>query len=337
MAFENKVALVAGGAGFIGSHLCDRLIAEGASVVCVDNFITGRRENLRHLDGHPRFELIEHDVIEPPVPVPSELHLTHVYHLACAASPPHYQANPEHTLLTNVVGTLNLLNLASQHKARLLLTSTSEVYGEPEVHPQPEDYRGSVSCTGPRACYDEGKRAAETLLFDFVRAGRCEVRVARLFNTYGPRMRPDDGRVISNFICQALSGEDITVYGDGSQTRSFCFVDDTVEGLMRLMDSEHPPMPVNIGNPEELAIRVLVDRIIALTGSLSNIVERALPEDDPSRRRPDISRAKALLDWQPSVDLDQGLESTIRWFEAEQNRVAASITIEAPELATAAE
>ena len=315
MAIENKVALVAGGAGFIGSHLCDRLIAEGASVVCVDNFLTGRRENLRHLDGHPRFELIEHDVIEPPVPVPADLHLTHIYNLACAASPPHYQANPEHTLLTNVVGTLNLLNLASQHQARLLLTSTSEVYGEPEVHPQPEDYRGSVSCTGPRACYDEGKRAAETLLFDFVRAGRCEARVARLFNTYGPRMRPDDGRVISNFICQALNGDDITVYGDGSQTRSFCFVDDTVEGLMRLMESEHPTMPVNIGNPEELPVRRLVERIVALTGSLSKIVARPLPEDDPTRRRPDISRAKRLLDWSPSVALEQGLAATVRWFE----------------------
>ena len=337
MAIENKVALVAGGAGFIGSHLCDRLIAEGASVVCVDNFLTGRRENLRHLDGHPRFELIEHDVIEPPVPVPADLHLTHIYNLACAASPPHYQANPEHTLLTNVVGTLNLLNLASQHQARLLLTSTSEVYGEPEVHPQPEDYRGSVSCTGPRACYDEGKRAAETLLFDFVRAGRCEARVARLFNTYGPRMRPDDGRVISNFICQALNGDDITVYGDGSQTRSFCFVDDTVEGLMRLMESEHPTMPVNIGNPEELPVRRLVERIVALTGSLSKIVARPLPEDDPTRRRPDISRAKRLLDWSPSVALEQGLAATVRWFEVERNRVAEPITIETPEFATAAE
>ena len=240
-------------------------------------------------------------------------------------------------MLTNVVGTLNLLNLASEHGARLLLTSTSEVYGEPEVHPQPEDYRGSVSCTGPRACYDEGKRAAETLVFDFVRAGRCEARVARLFNTYGPRMRPDDGRVISNFICQALSGDDITVYGDGSQTRSFCYIDDTVEALMRLMHSEHPAMPVKIGNPEELSVRLLVDRIIALTGTVSKIVERPLPKDDPSRRRPDISRAKALLGWEPAVGLAQGLEATIRGFEAEQNRLAAPITIDSPEFATAAE
>lgn len=338
MKVGSRVALVAGGAGFIGSHLCDRLIAEGASVICVDNFITGRRENLRHLERDPRFMLIEHDVIEPLIALPDVgPPLTHIYHLACAASPPHYQLNPEHTLLTNVVGTLNLLNLACRHGARLLLTSTSEVYGEPEVHPQHEDYRGSVSCTGPRACYDEGKRAAETLLFDFVRAHRCEARVARLFNTYGPRMRPDDGRVISNFVCQALSGDDITIYGDGSQTRSFCYVDDTVEGLLRLMDCDHPTMPVNIGNPEELSVRVLVDRIVALTGTQSRIVERPLPQDDPSRRRPDISRAKALLDWEPGIDLERGLEATIRWFEIERNRRAAPIYVDAPEFATAAE
>jgi len=335
---ESRVALVAGGAGFIGSNLCDRLIADGAAVICVDNFLTGRRENVRNLEGHPRFTLIEHDVIEPRIPLPAAgPRITHVYNLACAASPPHYQQNPEHTLMTNVVGTLNLLNLASANGARLLLTSTSEVYGEPEVHPQPENYRGSVNCTGPRACYDEGKRAAETLVFDFIRAGRCEARVARLFNTYGPRMRPDDGRVVSNFICQALSGEDITVYGDGSQTRSFCYVDDTVEGLTRLMDSEQATGPVNIGNPEELTVRRLVDRIVALTGTLSRIVERPLPEDDPTRRRPDISRAKNLLDWAPRVDLDEGLRDTIRWFEVEQNRLAAPIFVDSSELATAAE
>ena len=337
MKIEEKVALVAGGAGFIGSHLCDRLIADGASVICVDNFLTGRRENVRHLDGNPRFTLIEHDVIEPRISLPPEIRLTHVYNLACAASPPHYQLNPEHTLLTNVVGTLNLLNLASEHRARLLLTSTSEVYGEPEVHPQPEDYRGSVSCTGPRACYDEGKRAAETLVFDFIRAGRCEARVARLFNTYGPRMRADDGRVISNFICQALSGEDITVYGDGSQTRSFCYVDDTVEGIIRLTDCKDADAPVNIGNPEELSIRLLVDRIVALTGSLSTVVQCPLPQDDPTRRRPDISRAKRLLGWEPTVELIQGIEATIRWFEVEQNRLAPAILIETPPFATAAE
>jgi UDP-glucuronate decarboxylase len=334
---EDKVALVAGGAGFIGSHICDRLIAGGATVICVDNFVTGRRDNVRHLDGHSRFTLVEHDVIKPLDALPSGAQLTHIYHLASAASPPHYQHDPEHTLLTNVVGTRNLLRLAEDMGARLLLTSTSEVYGEPEVHPQNEDYRGSVNCTGPRACYDEGKRAAETLVFDYVRAGRCEARVARLFNTYGPRMRPDDGRVVSNFICQALRGEDITVYGDGTQTRSFCYVDDTVEGLMRLMDSEHPALPVNIGNPEELSVRSLVDRIVELTGTSPKIVEQPLPEDDPSRRRPDISRAKELLGWEPRVGLDQGLEATIHWFEDEQNRIAAPMYMDAPGTALAAE
>jgi UDP-glucuronate decarboxylase len=327
-----KRVLVTGGAGFLGSHLCERLLDQGHDVLCVDNYFTGRKDNIAHLIGNANFETMRHDVC-----FPLYVEVDEIYNLACPASPIHYQFDPVQTTKTSVLGAINMLGLAKRVKAKIFQSSTSEIYGDPTMHPQREDYRGNVNPIGPRACYDEGKRAAETFLFDFVRAGRCEARVARLFNTYGPRMRPDDGRVISNFICQALSGEDITVYGDGSQTRSFCFVDDTVEGLMRLMDSEHPPMPVNIGNPEELAIRVLVDRIIALTGSLSNIVERALPEDDPSRRRPDISRAKALLDWQPSVDLDQGLESTIRWFEAEQNRVAASITIEAPELATAAE
>ena len=245
---------------------------------------------------------------------------THIYNLACAASPPHYQDDPEHTLMTNVVGTRNLLHLAAARGARLLLASTSEIYGEPEVHPQHEDYRGSVNCTGPRACYDEGKRAAETLVFDFVRAGRCEARVARLFNTYGPRMRADDGRVISNMICQALQSEDLTIYGDGSQTRSFCFVDDTVEALVRLMASQQAVMPVNIGNPEELSVRALAERIMALTDTRSRIVRRPLPKDDPTRRRPDIGRAMALLDWRPTVGLDHGLEATIAWFEDAQRR-----------------
>src|SRR6059058_2096347 len=234
-----KVALVTGGAGFIGSHICDALIGEGARVICLDNFMTGRKQNIQHLERESRFDLIEADVIDP---LPMRLQgvrsgVTHIYHLACAASPPHYQADPEHTMLTNVVGTRNMLQLAERIGARLLLTLTSEVYGDPEVHPQPEEYRGWVSCTGPRACYDEGKRAAETLAFDYQRSGRCDVRVARIFNTYGPRMRCDDGRVVSNIICQALSGDDITVYGDGSQTRSFCFVEDMIEGLSRLMDS----------------------------------------------------------------------------------------------------
>jgi nucleoside-diphosphate-sugar epimerase/spore maturation protein CgeB len=335
---HEKIALVTGGAGFIGSHLCDRLIAEGARVICVDNFQTGRVENLQHLDGEPRFEFVEHDVIDnlPQWLRGGRTRFTHIYHLACAASPPHYQADPEHTMLTSVMGTRNLLRLAEETGARLLLTSTSEVYGDPEVHPQTEDYRGWVSCTGPRACYDEGKRAAETLAFDFLRAHRADVRVARIFNTYGPRMRPDDGRVVSNLICQALSGDDITIHGDGGQTRSFCYVDDMVEALTRLMDSERAVgMPVNLGNPNELTVRELVDLVVAMTGSDSRAVYRPLPEDDPRRRRPDIGRAIELLGWRPRVDLEQGLEATIGWFEDEGNRVAQPIYVEAPLFAAA--
>jgi nucleoside-diphosphate-sugar epimerase/spore maturation protein CgeB len=314
---DTKTALVTGGAGFIGSHICDALIAEGARVFCLDNFLTGRRDNIRHLEREPRFELVECDVIDRlPFRIRSgRTPFTHIYHLACAASPPHYQADPEHTMLTNVIGTRNMLHLAEDNGARLLLTSTSEVYGDPEVHPQTEDYRGWVSCTGPRACYDEGKRAAETLAFDYLRSGRCDVRVARIFNTYGPRMRPDDGRVVSNVVCQALAGEDITVYGDGSQTRSFCYVSDLVAGLMRLMDSDSAAgMPVNLGNPNELTVADLVERVLALTGSRSRIVHHPLPEDDPRRRKPDIGRAGELLGWQPRVALQQGLEATIAWF-----------------------
>jgi nucleoside-diphosphate-sugar epimerase/spore maturation protein CgeB len=335
-----KIAFVTGGAGFIGSNLCDRLISEGARVVCLDNFQTGRAENLRHLERDSRFEFVEHDVIDnlPQWLRGGRTKFTHIYHLACAASPPHYQADPEHTMLTNVVGTRNLLRLAEETGARLLLTSTSEVYGDPEVHPQREDYRGWVSCTGPRACYDEGKRAAETLAFDFLRAHRADVRVARIFNTYGPRMRCDDGRVVSNVVCQALSGDDITVYGDGSQTRSFCFVDDMVDGLTRLMDSDRAVgMPVNLGNPNELTVRQLVDLVVAMTGTSSSVVYRPLPEDDPRRRKPDISRAMELLDWQPSIDLEQGLEATIAWFEDEQNRIARPMYVDAPVVAAAAE
>lgn len=318
---SSRVALVTGGAGFIGSHICDRLIAEGARVICLDSMLTGRRQNVRHLEGERRFELIEADVIRE---LPRKLRgdgITHIYHLACAASPPHYQADPEHTMLTNVVGTNALLRLAEQCGARLLLTSTSEVYGDPEMHPQAEEYRGWVSCTGPRACYDEGKRAAETLAFDYLRAGRADVRVARIFNTYGPRMRADDGRVVSNVVCQALSGEDITVYGDGSQTRSFCFVDDMVEGLMRLMDSETAiGFPVNLGNPNELTVGELVWLVMQMTDSRSRVVRHPLPEDDPRRRKPDIGRAKDLLGWEPRVDLQRGLETTIAWFADEQAR-----------------
>jgi UDP-glucuronate decarboxylase len=331
---------VTGGAGFIGSNLIDRLIAEGAHVVCVDNYQTGRADNLAHLDRNPRFEFVEHDVIDnlPQWLRGARVKFTHIYHLACAASPPHYQADPEHTMLTNVVGTRNMLRLAEETGARLLLTSTSEVYGDPEVHPQTEDYRGWVSCTGPRACYDEGKRAAETLAFDFLRAHRADVRVARIFNTYGPRMRCDDGRVVSNVVCQALSGEDITIYGDGSQTRSFCFVDDMIEGLARLMNSEQAVgMPVNLGNPNELTVRQLVDLVITMTGSDSRIVYRPLPVDDPRRRKPNIGRAKELLGWQPGMDLEQGLEATIAWFEDETNRIAQPMYVDAPLVATAAE
>ncbi len=340
MKYEGEqIALVAGGAGFIGSHLCDRLIADGATVVCLDNFISGRRRNVEHLEGHPRFRLVEHDVIEP---LPLRLRgdrgrFTHIYNLACAASPPHYQDDPEHTLLSSVMGTRNLLRLAEESGARLLLASTSEVYGEPEVHPQTEDYRGSVNCTGPRACYDEGKRAAETLVFDFIRAGRCEARVARIFNTYGPRMRADDGRVVSNVVCQALEGDDITMYGDGSQTRSFCFVDDTVEGLMRLMASERAAtLPVNIGNPEELTVRELIARVVAMTGTRSRIVQLPLPIDDPRRRKPDISRAIELLQWAPRVDLAHGLEPTIAWFADDAHRLGEAPPLE-PALVEAAE
>jgi UDP-glucuronate decarboxylase len=337
---NQKIALVTGGAGFIGSNLCERLLGEGAHVICVDNLQTGRADNLAAFERAPAFEFVEHDVIDK---LPQWLRggrtkFTHIYHLACAASPPHYQVDPEHTMLTNVLGTRNLLRLAEQTGARFLLTSTSEVYGDPEMHPQPEEYRGWVSCTGPRACYDEGKRAAEALAFDFLRAHRADVRVARLFNTYGPKMRCDDGRVVSNVVCQALSGDDITIYGDGSQTRSFCFVDDTVEALMLLTDSDRAiGMPVNLGNPDELTVKQLVDMVIAMTGTDSRIVYRPLPEDDPRRRKPDIDRAKQLLGWRPRVDLEHGLEATIDWFQDEQNRIVAPIYIDAPAIMTAAE
>src|SRR5215218_1936710 len=321
---RSRLALVAGGAGFVGSHLCDALLAEGAHVVCLDNFRTGRRQNLRHLEREPRFDLIEGDVIEP---LPTRLRAGRsrfdvVFNLACAASPPHYQADPEHTLLTSVVGTHSLLSLAEKAGARFVLASTSEVYGDPDVHPQPESYWGHVNPTGPRACYDEGKRAAETLAFDFERAGRAQVRVARIFNTYGPRMRADDGRVVSNVICQALAGEDITVYGDGRQTRSFCYAPDLIDGLMRLMAFEGTlPGPVNLGNPVELTVGDLVERVLALTGSQSVVVTRPLPVDDPRRRRPDIARAAKFLGWTPRTPLEKGLKATITWFTTEASSV----------------
>jgi UDP-glucuronate decarboxylase len=312
--------MVVGGAGFLGSHICDVLVGAGHHVLCVDNFQTGQRENLRHLQRDPRFDLIEADIAEPlPASLGSDRVRPHaIFNLACAASPPQYQADPEHTMMTCVLGTRSLLRLAEATGARFLQASTSEIYGDPEVHPQGEDYWGHVNATGPRACYDEGKRAAETLAFDFARAGRATVRVARIFNTYGPRMRADDGRVVSNVITQALAGEDITIYGDGSQTRSFCYVDDMVDGLVRLMACEpEPPGAVNLGNPVELTVVDLAQRVLALTGSRSRLVRLPLPKDDPRRRRPDITRAKALLGWEPRVPLAKGLEATVAWFRRE--------------------
>ena len=316
---HHPLILVAGGAGFIGSHLIDALLADGARVVAFDNLQTGRRTNLAHLASETRFELIEGDVIAPLPAAIKRQRFARVYNLACAASPPHYQADPEHTLLTSVVGTHALLRLAEASGARLLQASTSEVYGDPQAHPQREDYWGNVNCTGPRACYDEGKRAAETLAFDFARTGRVDARVARIFNTYGPRMRADDGRVVSNMVCQALGGEPITIYGDGGQTRSFSYVSDLVAGLIALMEHGGPlPGPVNLGNPDELTVRDLAKRVLELTGSRSPLVRRPLPVDDPRRRRPDIGRAETLLGWRPRVQLADGLPPTVAWFAAER-------------------
>jgi UDP-glucuronate decarboxylase len=319
---KNKHILVAGGAGFLGSHLCDALLSEGAHVIALDNFQTGRKQNIRHLEREPRFDIIDSDIIKP---LPARLRsrrvkIDEVFNLGCAASPPHYQANPEHTMLTSVVGTHNLLTFAEATGARFFLASTSEIYGDPEVHPQTESYWGNVNPTGPRACYDEGKRAAETLTFDFDRLGRADVRVARIFNTYGPRMRADDGRVVSNIICQALAGDDITIYGDGSQTRSFCYVSDLIDGFLRLMAYEGSfPGAVNLGNPVELTVGDLAEKVLAMTGSSSRIVKRPLPIDDPRRRRPDISLAAKLLGWSPRTSLDVGLKATIAWFSEEQS------------------
>jgi UDP-glucuronate decarboxylase len=304
------IALVTGGAGFLGSHLCERLLERGDDVICLDNFFTGSKRNVEHLLGNPRFELIRHDITEPIL-----LEADRVYNLACPASPVHYQYNAVKTIKTNVIGTINMLGLAKRVRARILQASTSEVYGDPEVHPQREDYWGHVNPIGIRSCYDEGKRVAETLCFDYHRMNQVEIRVMRIFNTYGPRMHPDDGRVVSNFIVQALRGEDITVYGDGSQTRSFCYVDDLIEGMVRLM--EHPTLmgPVNIGNPGEFTIRQLAEHVIALTGSKSRIVEMPLPGDDPRQRQPDITLARRELGWEPTVELREGLMKTIAYFE----------------------
>ncbi|HZZ88344.1 MAG TPA: UDP-glucuronic acid decarboxylase family protein [Caulobacteraceae bacterium] len=312
-----KRALVAGGAGFLGSHLCEALIADGCQVLCIDNFLTGSPDNLKRLRRAAAFDFIEADVVNPLPAAVARRRFDYIYNLACAASPPLYQADPEHTLLTSVVGTRQLLRLAEGCGGRLLLSSTSEVYGDPDAHPQIESYRGNVSCTGPRACYDEGKRAAETLCFDFDRQRRCDVRVARIFNTYGPRLSAGDGRVVSNFISQALGGEDITVFGDGSQTRSFCYVADLIEGLIRLMAYEgQQPGPINIGNPQERTVLELVDLVLAITGSTSEVTFRPLPIDDPRRRCPDIGKARRLLGWAPKTPLEQGLRLTANWFES---------------------
>jgi UDP-glucuronate decarboxylase len=305
-----KRVLVTGGAGFVGSHLCERLVARGDDVLCVDNYFTGRKDNIAHLLGLPNFEAMRHDVT-----VPLSVEVDEIYNLACPASPVHYQDDPVQTTRTSVLGALNMLELGRRLKAKVLQASTSEVYGDPTVHPQTEDYRGNVSTTGPRACYDEGKRCAETLFFDFHRQSGVRIKVARIFNTYGPRMHPDDGRVVSNFILQALRGEDITLYGDGQQTRSFCFVDDLVEGLLRLMDSPDAVTgPINLGNTHEIRVRELAEEVLGLTGSASMLVFRPLPQDDPMQRCPDITRARATLGWEPRVSLREGLSRTVAYF-----------------------
>jgi UDP-glucuronate decarboxylase len=316
--------LVTGGAGFVGSHLCERLLREGNEVIALDDFSTGSVENVAHLRGRPSFSLVEHDVTEP-----YDFDVELIYNLACPASPPHYQADPVKTTLINVLGTLHALRLGRRRKARVLQASTSEVYGDPMVHPQPESYAGCVNTLGPRACYDEGKRCAESLMMDFARMYQVETRIVRIFNTYGPRMAFDDGRVVSNFILQALSGEDLTIYGDGTQTRSFCFVSDLVGGIIRLMQHPTETRPVNLGNPEEFTMRQLAEEVLLLTGADSRLVHRPLPVDDPRQRRPDIRRARELLGFRPRVPLREGLARTIADFRARlrlpsESRAAAS-------------
>ena len=308
----NRRVLVTGGAGFLGSHLCERLIARGDEVICVDNYFTGSRSNIAQLMGNPNFEVIRHDVT-----FPLYVEVDQIYNLACPASPVHYQHDPVQTTKTSVHGAINMLGLAKRLNARILQASTSEVYGDPSVHPQPEEYWGNVNPIGPRSCYDEGKRCAETLFFDYHRQHSLPIKVMRIFNTYGPRMHPNDGRVVSNFIMQALKGEPITVYGEGLQTRSFCYVDDLIEGMIRLMDSAPEVTgPINIGNPGEFTMLELAELVVALTGSRSVIEHRPLPQDDPKQRRPDITKAKALLDWEPTVPLRDGLERTIHYFRS---------------------
>jgi UDP-glucuronate decarboxylase len=301
--------LITGGAGFLGSHLADRLIADGQDVLCVDNFYTGSKDNIRHLIGHNRFELIRHDVW-----LPLYVEVDRIFNLACPASPVHYQTNPIATTKTSVLGAINMLGLAKRMRARILQASTSEVYGDPLVHPQTETYWGHVNPIGPRGCYDEGKRCAETLFFDYHRQAKVDIRVIRIFNTYGPRMHPHDGRVVSNFIVQALQGKPITIYGDGNQSRSFCYVDDLVEGMIRMMAQDTEIGPVNLGNPNEFTVRELAETILRLTDSKSELVFRPLPADDPTQRQPDITKARAALQWEPKVQLEDGLKETIDYF-----------------------
>jgi len=311
MASLKKRILVTGGAGFLGSHLCERLLADGNEVLAVDNYFTGRRDNIAHLMGNPNFEIMRHDVT-----FPLYVEVDEIYNLACPASPVHYQFDPVQTTKVSVVGAINMLGLAKRVKAKVFQASTSEVYGDPTVHPQTEDYRGSVNPIGPRACYDEGKRCAETLFFDYHRQHHLRIKVVRIFNTYGPRMHPDDGRVVSNFIVQALRGQDITIFGDGMQTRAFCYVDDLIEGFVRMMATQDDVTgPINLGNPVELPMLHLAERVIALTGTKSRLVHRPLPVDDPMQRCPDISKARETLGWEPHVQLDEGLGRTIAYFD----------------------
>lgn len=304
--------LVTGGAGFLGSHLCERLLGQGHDVICLDNFFTGRKQNIAHLLENHNFELMRHDVVDE-----FKAEVDRIYNLACPASPVHYQFNAIKTIKTSVMGAINTLGLAKRVKARILQASTSEVYGDPNIHPQPESYWGNVNPIGIRSCYDEGKRVSETLFFDYHRQNQVDIRVMRIFNTYGPRMCPDDGRVVSNFIVQALKNQPITVYGEGQQTRSFCYVDDLIEGMMRLMEKDGLTGPVNIGNPGEFTIRQLAEIVIEMTGSKSQIICEPLPQDDPQQRRPDITIAKKELDWEPKIELRQGLEKTIEYFKTQ--------------------